>query len=305
MISNVDCFHYTLVFNILIKIAGRQLNKSFCPNNEDFSPCGCPMENHFELECKNVSIFEIQRIFNSTKVADFDYILLEPAPIPSKLFIPKDIFYNHRILDTISLFGSTYFPEKIILEIHPEAFRSCRKVTKKILIQSLDLQKLEFSFLTHFKELQDIQIVNSFNLFVFNLPYLPKLISIKILNCTGLNYWNTFPHLKNGIEDLRLQYNMVNDKVLDVILNKIQTGPSKNTLNYLDLHGNALTQIPHQLKAFCKLSKIFLGRQQKPGFGVLKSTISFSAPIELLDLSSCYIKSILPSVFQSCILPPP
>ena len=104
--------------------------------------------------------------------------------------------------------------------------------------------------------------ITLFNLSVFNLPQLPQLIKIKIINVTGLNHDYEFPDLVNGLEILHLESDRLSDERVDHILSKIKMGPSVNTLTYLDLDGNNLTRIPTQLKTFQGLLGIFLQNQQ-------------------------------------------
>ena len=252
----------------------------------------------FELVCANISMAEIQKTFSSTAAAHFDTIFLLPSPKQPDFFIPKDMFLNRCIKISLSVSGAYCFPQKCYLDIHPEAFRSSRNTTRIITIQSLDLGKLDFSFLQHFQALQEINIFDSFNLSVFNLPQLPRLSSIIINNCTGLNYWTNFPHLVNGLVNIFLKDNMLSDERVENILKKIQMGPSMETLVFLDLRGNALTRIPRQLRHFSKILEINLKNQHKPGFRSLTSPILFDSAILSLDLSSCYITEIQPHTFQ-------
>ena len=236
----------------------------------------------------------------STTPVEFQQILI--IPLQENPFIQEDIFVNHRVTDTIELSGHSHFPEQVRLEIHSEAFRSSRNFTKQVKIYSCDLEMLNFAFLTDFCQLTDLLIKNSINVRMSNFPQLPSLMNLQIIQCTGLNGWIEFPRSISSLEYINLQGNGLNDERMYAILEWILKSPSSDTLNRLDISFNKLTRIPIQLKSFAMLTRIYLNNQQNPGFGFVKLTLSLTAPLAFLDLSSCNITGFHPDSFKGSTL---
>ena len=152
-------------------------------------------------------------------------------------------------------------------------------------------------FLAEFNQLEKITIHHSLNVQIFNLPPLTSLIDLHIRRSTGLKSWTHFPLLANGLTRLVIEYCELNDEEMGRILNWIQSGPSNDTLLYIDLSGNALTRIPRQLHVFPHLIDIILEHQKEPGFSTI-SDLSFVVPIRILNLQSSHISDIEPDAFK-------
>ena len=297
---------YCILSNPIIKrerlssFPGQNIDgNAFCPNEEDYLPCRCPIQGmkHFELICKNVSLEQVQTNFKRNSNTDWDHISLE---LWSKdIFIPKNVFDNHRAI-LLSLNGDNGNSEPVGLEIHPQALSSSRNVTVEIFIKSFDMRKLTFLFLSEFYVLEKLTIINSINLYLASLPPLFSLIYFHVVNCTaGQNGWIDFPsQLNNGLEEIIFSGCGLDDSSADYLLESI-LGSSNETLTRLNFSHNALTRIPPGLKYFTYITDIDFHGQREPGFGFLKSlAVSFSAPIETFDLRYCFITEIQSGIVQ-------
>ena len=162
-------------------------------------------------------------------------------------------------------------------------------------IANFDITFLNFSFLSGFHQLNTLHITNSTHFHLHGLPPLPNLVALSCTNITGLNEWNDFPILINGIEQLEIDDSNLNDESADRILHWIVSGSSSKTLGWIDLRRNSLTRIPRPIKDFKRLVSIFLGYQQYPGFGFLQVS---SLPAVHLSVSGCHITVIQPGIFQ-------
>ena len=244
---------------------------------------------------------KVRTAFKLATPSNFHYIFLAPSLANS--FIPEDIFFSHQVTDTIELSGQLHFPEQIIrLEIHSDAFRASRNFTKQFKIYSCDLKMLNFSFLAGFNQLTEFSIKNSINIWIKNLPPLPNLKKLLIVQCIRLNGWTDLPNYsKNSLEYLNLQSNDLNDERAEAILGWIRRGQSNATLNHLDFSFNQLTRVPPSLSLFPRLTRIHLNNQQGPGFGYLNFSLSSSSPVVFLNLANCSITELHPDSFKGLI----
>ena len=274
------------------------VNQYSCPDFKVYLPCQCyfkyPLLANFEVECIDVSTKDVSIAFNSIATEiEFRTLLLRPIAF----FIPKDIFANCRVMDTIEISGKYYIPEKMRLEIHSEAFQSSRNSVRQITISSWDLKTLTFEFLKGFNQTKVLCIYDSINFHLHNFPSLPNLIGLYVIGSQGPNEWEYFPNLFNGLVHLQLESVGLNDDAADRILEWIKTGPSCDTLNHLNLGRNNLTRIPGQLHLFHQLNWIHLGDQQGKGFGILPA-LNLSRPIQYLNFANSSIRSIESDTFH-------
>ena len=273
--------------------------KPHCPNKEDYSHCKCRLRfdggKRTELKCTHVSIKKIKEIFNRTNSTLIDDVFLQPIDY----LIPEDIFVNHGV-SKISLGGKNNNPNQYRPQVHPKTFRSCRNISKHFIIDSLDMSKMNLSFLTGFHLLTKLELSNVINSHLLNLPLLPNLKELIVSNTTELNKWTNFSIYLSGLEKLILERNRLSHEEVDLILKWIaSSGPTRKTLNYLDLSGNALTLIPGEINFFNGLQSLILDNQLEPGFGVVPAfSLSFRRPVNFLNLSSCHITDIQPGAFQ-------
>ena len=237
----------------------------------------------------------IHQVFISVNMtAQIDQIFLE---IPdNESFIPKDILANHSAV-AIWIGGNDTASAQFCPEIQSGAFRSSSNVNEEFYISSLDMRKIDWSFLNGFIKLRILSINYAVNVELSKLPSLPKLTDLGLHFCKGVNDWTHFPNLSNGLKYLAIVYSGLNDNALDRILDWVLRGLSNGTLRNLCLSENALTCIPRQLKYFPCLVRIHLDGQKYPGFGTI-SDLSLPAPVIYLNLSSSYITTVLAGAFK-------
>ena len=201
-----------------------------CPNGENYSPCHCIFDRYngqYHLFVNNISIEQIQQIFNSAKPTNSGFVYLEILA-----FIPKDVFIEHQFT-TISLIG---IDQKYSPIIHPEAFRSCRTVCREFKLKSLDMTKMNFSFLAGFNSLEAFLMLNVVNIHFTAFPILGNLHKLEIQNSSGLNHFRpTSSPLsvfnQHKFFTLKLIDNRLSDKSAERFLKWIAAGPSNETLN--------------------------------------------------------------------------
>ena len=299
-------FEIIVVFNLL----GQHLSKINCPNREDYSPCICPYKKDMEQEdillwCPNIPPDDIKSTFKVTTPAIFKLIVISITPVGGiSLEIPADVFVAHKVFQISILFrldnADVYV--KPYLKVNEDAFRSSRNITQEIIIISFDLHWLNFSFLTDFNKLNTLYIKDCDNFHLHNLPFLPALETINIIDCKNLSDWKNFPILINGLKRLELSGDWLSDGVIDGILEWIIKS-SNETLRKLELENNCLTRIPPTLKSFSRLVRILLDHQTEPGFGHLGAfTFNNASAIIELGLMGTHIKSIAPGFFQGVIV---
>ena len=250
--------------------------------------------------CRLLPIHQVNEVFRLTTPTDIEqiHLTLQLNSSPPIIVVPKDIFANHRATKSIEL-RQFFYDARIILQIHPEAFRSSVNVTQQFTIGLSNMKMSNFSFLVGFNRLQELIIEDSGNVDMSTLPTLPSLKRLTILKCTGLKGWTIFPILIKGLEYVDIQGNVLNDDEVDRILDWILNSPSQFTLNYLDLSRNSLTRIPHQLKSFYRLETIFIHQQLPPAGFPFLSNLSLSRSVRHLKLSFCKIANIELGTFPS------
>ena len=278
-----------------------------CPNQESYLPCECQIQNYnqravFELNCKNASVFKIRKALNLTTPADFDRINLQL--LATEYSIPQNLLFNHRVTNSFNMKGfhgeHSYRTELLPrLKIHPDAFKSSRNVILEFILDTIDMSKLELSFLTDFNVLRSFAIQSSINVHLNNIPPLPCLTKLEISYSKGLNEWSHFPQLIAGLRHLYLHNNGLTNEVIDWILEWVLRSPSNDTLAVFYLSGNELTRIPGKLEEFPTLNRIHLEYQKGPGFGNLTAIpLPSLGADKYLELRSCGITHIQPGIFH-------
>ena len=233
---------------------GRFVSQSICPNVEDYWPCKCSIldDKLLRLECDRLTSDQYYDLFKHKTPADIDLIGIRG--LTPTLSVPKDIIWEHRVMNQITLgCDYRYVKQQYSTTVHPEAFRSSRNFTMRISIHLCDLTMFDFSFLYGFSNLIDLIISDCNNFHLHNLPHLPNLLALMVYNCKGLNNWTDFPIMKSGLEVLTLIESELSDDDANGILRWISKSPSYGTLTWLRLAKNKLTQIPSEVKSFLHL----------------------------------------------------
>ena len=238
---------------------------SQCPNGEDYSPCTCSgfvdRLPHY-LTCKGTTLADVSRVFRQTTPADFMKFSLQTSITDPTEVIPIDLLNNHRAIKIEIKCSFNYS-----LRIDPQAFRSSKNMTRSVSFDLCDLSQLNFDFLSGFDRLDDIHFLRASNVELANwqsFPPLRNLNTIEIWDSTGLNEWTIFPKLFRGLSRLEFHDNRIQDEAMDRILNWT-TKYSAETLEYLWISGNDMTNIPRQLgvaSLFSKLQILYLDNQK-------------------------------------------
>ena len=203
---------------------------------------------------------------------------------------------------SFKLQGNYSNPFQFSPEIHPDAFRSFQNIPIRVTLKSVDMCNFNFSFLAGFQELNDLVLWNVVNVHLAALPLLPSLNQLSLYENSGLNEWTHFPPSIYRFTGLDLQNNGLTDEGVDRILEWLVNGPSKDTLGFLYLSGNALTRIPQTIKSFSMLYEILLNGQTGSGFGVVpNNSLVFLGPVLVLNLENSSITEIQNDNFKGPI----
>jgi len=293
----------------LVMTVRRASAQADCPNEENYSPCTCTRFNgtggvqNYWVTCTEIALAEVASVFERTTTADLDRFELYLSPTDPTKTIPADLLNNHQTLWTYIYCRPAGSP----LIVHSQAFRSSQNLMKQIYLRDCDMSQLNFDFLSGFNKVYDIDFWSMSNVGQANwasLPQLPSFDSLRIYQSTGLNEWISFPQLATEITSLSLSTNDIQDEAMNRILNWT-FHYSANTLNYLYMNGNELTQIPKQLQAphsFPNLRYLYLN-DQKTGIplittGSLPCSSSYSYMDYWLDATNNRITTIEAGAFQ-------
>jgi len=297
-----------LIFVGLLLISIGLVYASDCPNGEDYSPCECRVGGL--IACDKIPLAEVQQIFLRNTPADIDTFELTPLASEASI-IPADLLASHRVTDKIQLDCPFQIGGRYKLQVDRNAFATSRNTTLKVFIGyrtgNCDAIQLDFSFLTGFEQLTEIYISDSTNIEQASkwadFPLLPKLTSLTIAFCTGLDNWAVFPVLENGLSLLSVPINGLHDETVGRILDwALQS--SSQTLKTLSLDNNALTTIPKQIPLFIRLTELHLNYQQTPpGLSRIEtgSLIFGSEPVNYLFLDVAGVRTIEPNAFQGAL----
>ena len=276
------------------------MGRSYCPNGEDYSPCLCAPD---WVLCGNIPMNTISRIFQQKEEQNRSAINVENIDIriPSTdLVIPANLLAGHKVKNEITFHAISISSQKI--RISPEAFLSSQNYIRIVKLNFFDLSGLDFFFLKNFKELVELIFNRNLNINLVLWDTLPPLNSLRSLNiyfCTGLNTWNQFPQLVNGLTQLALLGNNMDDFVTNRILQMILQS-SENTLEYLNLERNELTEFPSRhIQSFKRLKWIYAGFNPSMFTTVKTGSFDFlsNSSIKEIFLVSTGIETIEPGAF--------
>ena len=277
-----------------------------CPKEGDYSPCFCSLisgtSNDSMISCNSVSMEDVYAAFSSNEPAELTQVSL--ALLSGEKHIPANILADHRIQNLIIVCypGST---NKVIID--REAFSSTIDIIQYVFMLNCNFDQMDFTFLNGSENLSSMALMLITNIHLANwassMPPLPALTEIFISYCSELNAWDNFPELVNGLINLIVYSNGANlsDEGLDRILQWVLNS-SADTLLRLDVHDNALTYVPQQIRAesFRNLKHLVMYDQKGSGIKTFPSgSINFiSHDVETLDFHSCGIETIESGAFQ-------
>lgn len=256
---------------------------------------------------------DVREVFSRTvPTPDNELEWLQLTPPSSDTIIPADVLSTRRFKSV-----SIYCPTKDYhLVIDPDAFRSTRNFTTYLSIDSCNLAQLDFSFLTGFDQLADLDIFKSTNLHLSwsNLPPLHSLTLLTIDPTSRLNDWVDFPTLSRGLTKVEIALSE-DDGFQDEGVNRFLTWALKSsteTLRTLKIYApsGSLEQMPRQLSFFTKLdyldvsnpagfpypfwpSDSFLGLKTVP-----TGSLAFTAPVRFVRVCSGQVSTIEPGAFK-------
>ena len=283
-----------------------------CPNNEDYSPCQCfVFKSYYSLTCDKVPLANVSNIFKRTTPVNWIEFDLGLTISDFNKTIPANFLGNHT-----AKFFRLYCPaavqqkQNFLIKIHPNAFRTPKSVdieryySSSFEIEGCDISQWNLNFFSGFHRFVALHIINASNFHLANwtsmppLPYLSHLYIAK--GAKDLNQWITFPNLSVGLQGLHIFDCEINDAAMDRILNwALKT--SANTLESLDISGNNLAKVPHQMSSFKKIRSINLSKQ-KTTIPSLSANGSFAFPknhsISFISAAGNRIASIQPGAFQ-------
>ena len=300
------CFHFLCLLNksfvllafvlFLNKKLEYDTNQTYCPGGLDYSPCFCTEENF--LSCDGIPLNSIAQLFekmNSTnEIENFELILQY-----SDQLIPANLLADHRVKNEMKLKCKNVFTQK--LKIDRDVFNASRNYTDgAFLIDSCDLTGLDFFFLEGFDQLNELAFKRIANFHMANWYTLPHLPGLKVLNiycAMGLNEWSQFPVLLNGLYEISLTFDAINDDAINRILQWLLDSPTANTLKELDIQRNALTEVPRMISYFKTLTNVYMA------FNDLSSTLKsgsfkLATAVSSIELFWTGIEKIDPGAFQ-------
>lgn len=233
-----------------------------CPVIDSPTESGfCPCQSFYGIYvgCFNISMNVVSETFHNRTDQEIilgSFRLVVPL---REQFIPADLLAHHQT-KTISIECEDEVIQK--LSIHPDAFRSSRNCTHQLRIETCDVSRLDFAFLTGFNNLEKFRIGHAINVHLAEWPSFPSsllhLKTFEIMRSSGVDEWTRFPVLIQGIEELDLHDCRIGDESIDRILQWVVHSPSVNTLKILSLEYNSLTRIPRQIKLLGKLENLVL-----------------------------------------------
>lgn len=223
---------------------------------ESFTPCSCyqsPWDDTIEVSCYGRTVEVIQNLF-SNRTSDIDALLIygvQPNEMNQEgsmtvISLPADWLSNTRV-KRIEI-RDYYFPSipGLELKIHRDAFRASKEYLQWFQIGDfvfvgninfIVLDRLDFSFLTGFTQLNTLVVMDSPDFRRFNnLPTLPNLKSIYINWCPSFKQWDGQVD-NSGLEYINLDYNYFDDVTVENIINSLATTVSAGTLKSLSLVG--------------------------------------------------------------------
>ena len=245
---NNRCSYIFLVMQFLLPTESL-LNNTFCPNNEDYSPCHCFFG--LSVRCANIPVNEVAMFFKNNEGRErrqqmtFFILMIPPE---DDAIIPADFLADQWITSTIEISCLSY---KKAIEIDPNAFRLSRNFTQGLNMFSCDIAGLDFLFLSHFINIERLFFDSVVNLQMVNwtsLKYLPGLHYVKITGSLGLDDCHTpFPFLSNELLAISLTKNFICKEAMERILDWIINSTAIKSLQMLEVHTNSYIGEPLQI----------------------------------------------------------
>lgn len=210
--------------------------------------------------------------------------------------LPADLLSDKRA-QNIQLNCPSAASPKLSLTIDPASFEFTRFNTTRFEIHDCDLAgQTDMKFLNGFVALNTLHLENTLNVEAMeNLPSLPALKELAVVNCTGLGNV-AFPDLTpTRLERLHLDGNGLNNEAVANILISLGSSSSVSSLKLLSLANNALTKIP-TIASFSQLITYELSYNAVPFMSL--STLIFGSPVNFVGLKNLSLAAIESDAFQ-------
>ena len=314
VVMNVDDKMDDIIIYIYQQIDGGS-SKRLIKYCDSYPPCVCSTSGG--LVCNRLPLADVKKAFNRTVVVNESIVQLEelhlsPSVADEPSPIPRDLLESSGQLRFTTIYLSCP-KDRFQLMVHPDAFTGTQNHTIRMRISLCDLSRLDFYFLHGFRRLESLKIWYSFDAHLAGwnrFPDLPALSDLGIYQCGGLNNWTSFPQLVNGLKEMDLQGNGLNDDSMGRILDwalKSSAGSLQKLLIGAYMDGNNLTKIPSQIGSFHRLDHLDLSgrynsdkKSPKPfGIATVSSCLlSFGSTVKSLNIQSAGLSFIKPGAFQ-------
>ena len=184
------------------------------------------------------------------------------------------------------------------LQVDANAFLTSTNRVTHVTITPCDLSELDLSFLSTFHSLTDLLLSSSVNVHqaLKTLPHpLPSLSTLTLYASKGLNEMIDFPTLSNGLTNVDIGGNSIDNPAASRILNWLIKS-SADTLSTLYLDSNSLTDVPPQIPSLNKL--VFLEMSFNQIKTIRTGELRFNSAVTNLHLRSNVIDTIQSGAFQ-------
>lgn len=261
--------------------------------DEDFSPCTCILftveENVIVVECEEISSEEIKQVFERNTTSKIIRLFLTLTDTAATL--PANLMGENIVREI----GLTCLNRDFNLQIDPDAFANSASTVVGFYVNGCSLPQLEFTFLTNFNHLTDIEIENSTFPVMKDLPTLPALKILGISECDNYVEWG-LPDLSSLIE-LKLISDMLSDQAVDDILNSILLSYN-NSLSILSLVNNSLTRVPDAVHLLPHLTSLNMNENTLSVLPAGSLVFSSGREMDFLGFDDLSLEKIEPGALQ-------
>ncbi|KAK4009002.1 hypothetical protein OUZ56_014130 [Daphnia magna] len=278
---------------------------------EDYTPCSCQEYEPYGLIVRcgdpfdhksSITSLDVHDVFNRTKARHvfwLDLFSLSPGVDSGDVIqLPADVL-SEKSVDRLGISCST-LAGPLVLEIHPDAFRSSAHQMGHFEIAGCDFSRLDFQFLADTTSLISLSLGPGLNFRGFpRLPFLARVTSLRIYNYLDFRYWNQIAGRFPFLESLFLDGTQLGDRLINKLVSSIASSPTgRHSLTQLSLWENRLSRVPEHLSSLKKLSYVNL-------FGnairfLAKGSFAFNSEIKVtfLILTRNSLERIEPGAFQ-------
>ncbi|KAI9554363.1 hypothetical protein GHT06_019635 [Daphnia sinensis] len=298
-------------FLLLLLVTSDVLAATFPDICEDYTPCSCQQYDAYGLivRCGDpfdhkspITSLDVHHVFNRTKARHVfwvDLFSLSPEVNSGDVIkIPVDVL-SEKSVDRLGISCSTS-AGPLIMEIHPDAFRSSVHQMGHFEINGCDFSRLDFKFLADTMSLISLGIGPGLNFRGFpTMSFLARVTSLRIYNYLEFRHWNQIADRFPLLESLFLDGTQLGDRSINKLVHSIASSSTgRHSLTQLSLWENKLNRVPEHISSFKNLSYVNL-------FGntirfLAKGSFAFNPNIKVtfLILTRNALERIEPGAFQ-------